>query len=76
MHSTPSTEVNMQTLAQIQAYREATLNADTLAELQSLADQIIGHHEGMEDDDARELLLEYLTEWRFDYVAAHAAEGV
>lgn len=53
-------------LQEIRQYREQVLNADTIEELQQIADQMIGHHEGFFDDDARIDLLDYLSEWDFD----------
>jgi hypothetical protein len=54
-------------IAQIRAYRERVLNADTLEQIQALAVEIIGHCEGLiDDDDARSDLLDYLAEWQSD----------
>ena len=60
------------TLAMIGAYRDRVLDADTLQALQALADEIIGHHDGFNDDDARIDLLDYLAEWQGDVTRASA----
>ena len=60
-------------LEQINIYRDAVKDADTLTQLAELADEIIGHHEGINDDDARDVLLEYLDEWQIDEMKADSA---
>jgi hypothetical protein len=54
------------TLEQIAIYRDAVKDADTLTQLAELSDEIIGHHEDINDENARDMLLEYLDAWQID----------